>query len=156
MAVFLIVAATVGSAAEPIARITVEAGDHTRVDTPVSISLEGLGDLSKTQLQLQDVSIFGVVIQRPCQLEQSDPPRLWWILSGTTPAGATRKFDLVELPGRKVNPVVVDKTDKHLDILCKGVQVLRYRMYVHEGKLDKDKAEPAWADFGNPPKVTIK
>ena len=126
MTVCMIAVTTVGSAAEPIARITVEAGKHTRVDTPVSISLEGLGDLSKTQLQLQDVSTFGVLIQRPCQLEPSDPPRLWWILSGTTPAGATRKFDLVQLPSRKVKPVEVAKTEKHLDILCKGAQVLRY------------------------------
>ncbi len=30
-----------------------------------------------------------------------------------------------------------------------------YRFYIHEGKIDKDRAEQAWQDFGNPPEVKL-
>jgi hypothetical protein len=34
--------------------------------------------------------------------------------------------------------------------------VFKYRMFVYNGKMDADKAERAWQDFGNPPKVTVE
>jgi len=125
LAVCLIAVATVGCQAAPIATIKVEAGSRTRVDTPVSVSLEGLGSLPRVGLQLREV-VGTTTVVRACQLELSDPPRLWWVLEGETPAGTARTFELVKGPGRTTPSVVVDKTDKHLDILCKGAQVLRY------------------------------
>jgi hypothetical protein len=34
--------------------------------------------------------------------------------------------------------------------------VFKYRMFVYNGKMDAAKAERAWQDFGNPPKVTVE
>ena len=33
--------------------------------------------------------------------------------------------------------------------------VFKYRMFVYDGKMDAVKAERAWQDFGNPPKITV-
>ena len=40
--------------AKPIARITVEAGKHTRIDTPVSVSLAGI---STASLRLEEIKV---------------------------------------------------------------------------------------------------
>ena len=77
---------------EPLATITVEAGKHTRIDTPVSIALEGIpmGRMTGAIL-LAEVKSLGT-IPGTAQIEPGNPPRLWWILSGTTPAGSKRVF----------------------------------------------------------------
>jgi len=125
VAMCLLAVGTAGSGAEPIARITVEAGTHTRTDTPVSVALEGMGQRTGGDLEMREVVGTAKVV-RACQLEKSDPPRLWWVLAGTTPAGSTRTFELAAGPGKTLATVKVARTDKHLDILCKGAQVLRY------------------------------
>ena len=115
---------------EPLARITVDAGDYTRLDTPVSLDLRGV------------LLGFGFPNERPSlveikgnqrvpvsvQLEPGSPPRLWWILSGETPAGGKRIYELSrssanvnEEPG-----VQVTKDDSVL-VLRKGKQqILQY------------------------------
>lgn len=47
---------------------------------------------------------------------------------------------------------------KDMDWLLKPRQnyLLKYRMLVYNGKVDKDKAESAWQYFAYPPKVTVK
>jgi hypothetical protein len=82
--------------AEPLARITVEAGKHLRIDTPVSLTLDGLAEnLSDPSLRLEelkDSERFAV----PWQIEPGEPPKLWWILSGTTPSGTKRTYELLQ------------------------------------------------------------
>lgn len=34
--------------------------------------------------------------------------------------------------------------------------VFRYRFFIHEGKIDPERAERAWQDFGAPPRVTLR
>ena len=82
--------------AEPLAKITVEAGKHVRIDTPVSVSLNSIADeLSNVSLRLEEIKGFQRLLV-PSQTELGNPSKLWWILSGTTPTGAKRVYELVE------------------------------------------------------------
>jgi hypothetical protein len=80
------------TAAEPLAIITVEAGKHTRIDTPVSVTLDGI---SSNQLRLEQIEDTRRMIV-PSQVEPGNPPRLWWILYGATKAGDKRVYELVQ------------------------------------------------------------
>ena len=97
----VMILSSVAWCAEPLATITVEAGEYTRVDTPVSVPLatvpEAAADLP---LALQEVR-GSRRITVPAQLELGPAPRLHWIVSGTLPAGQTRTYELVlgDAPG---------------------------------------------------------
>jgi hypothetical protein len=112
--------------AEPLARIVVEAGRHTRIDTPVSLSLDAVPlGFPDAKMQLHEITGYSRIAV-PTQLEPGSPPRLWWILSGTTPAGAERVYELVEDPAASVPGVSVTEDDKVLQISKNGLNVLRY------------------------------
>ena len=113
---------------EPLAKITVDAGDYTRLDTPVSLNLSGVS-FGFPNERPNLVEIKGdESVPVPVQLEPGSPPRLWWILSGETPAGGKRIYELSrssasvnEEPGLQVT-----KDDSVL-VLRKGKQrILQY------------------------------
>jgi hypothetical protein len=63
------------------------------------------------------------------QIERGEPPRLWWILSGTTPAGGKRVYQLVKGPVK--GPIVeatveVTKDDSVLQIRRGDKKILQY------------------------------
>ncbi|MHC4682302.1 MAG: DUF6807 family protein, partial [Planctomycetota bacterium] len=109
-----------------LARITVEAGDYTRVDTPVAAELDGV----PLGFPADDVHLVEVKgSQRaavPAQLEAGSPPRLWWVLSGTTQAGARRTYELLEGAGPTVSGVKAELDEKVLQIESNGAKVLSY------------------------------
>jgi hypothetical protein len=114
------------SGAQPLALITVDAEGIERVDTPVSAPLAGLtGEMKPDSLRLEEVK-GDARIGVPMQIETGAAPKLWWILSGTTPAGQNRTFELVkgspvQAPGAKVT-----EDDKSLRIQVGAAQVLQY------------------------------
>ena len=113
---------------EPLARITVEAGDYARLDTPVSLDLSGVS-LGFPNEKPSLVEIKGDQrIPVSAQLEPGSPPRLWWILSGETPADGKRIYELSR-SSASVSPepgVQVTKDDSVL-VLRKGKQqILQY------------------------------
>jgi hypothetical protein len=119
------------SPVKPLAKIVVEAGQYTRIDTPVSVSLEGIiADPNQSRFMLMEVKGTEKV-SVASQIEPVKPSKLWWILTGTTPAGGKREYEL--LPGGITNDVVLDtgivkvvKDDKVL-VLQKGDRkVLQY------------------------------
>lgn len=78
------------SAAEGLlGTVAVEAGEHDRVGTPVSIALEGQGDWPE---RLVLVSAGGK--QLPAQVEPSSPPRLWFVLDEKLAKGESREYRL--------------------------------------------------------------
>jgi hypothetical protein len=123
-ALLLLLAPQSVAISEPLAKITVEAGKHTRIDTPVSVALDGI---SYTELALYEIRPSG---RKPVamQIEQGKPERLWWILSGTTKAGEKRAYELVEGLSyvEKSQPVGVTKNDSFLQIQAGNNKVLRY------------------------------
>ena len=114
--------------AKTLATITVEAGKHDRLDTPVSIALDGISmGRIRGAIRLVEVKDSGPTTVA-MQLE-SDPRRLWWILSGITPAGSTRTFQLVKggvKPPKADARVEVTKNDSVLQIRGGGKKILQY------------------------------
>ncbi|NIP24453.1 MAG: hypothetical protein GWN67_29320, partial [Phycisphaerae bacterium] len=129
MFIFVLLAALTNqsfAAAEPLATITVEAGKHTRIDTPVSISLDEIpiGRITGA-IGLVEVKLLGPV-PVATQIEPGDSPRLWWILSGTTQAGSERYFQLFKGPNMKTSKVEVTKDDSVLQIRKGDTKFLQY------------------------------
>jgi hypothetical protein len=112
--------------AGPLARITVEAGDYTRIDTPVMALLDGV-PLGFPWDAIRLVEVKGSRrVDVPVQLEAGSPPRLWWVLSGETQAGSKRTYELVK-GGRVVKAgVSARRNDKVLWIEKDGKKVLNY------------------------------
>jgi hypothetical protein len=121
--------------AQPLATITVEAGTGTRIDTPVSVTLDGLPAGTQAE-NLGIVEIKGSErMPVPSQIESGNPPKLWWILSGTTPAGQSRTFELAPNKTKAAggNIVKAEKNDKYLDIRIGDAGVLRYNHAIVPG-----------------------
>ena len=145
------------SAAQPLAKITVEAGNHTRIDTPVCASLKNISQRiishgRNTALRLEEVK--GTIrIPVAMQMEQQgEGPVLWWILSGTTPAGSNRSYELIQGQPAKSSVVEVVKDDKVLLLKKGGEKILQYNHAIvppPKGKSDSYKRSgfihPLWS-----------
>ena len=108
--------------ARPLAKITVEAGKYTRVDTPVSVVLDGISH-SECLQEIKGSTRIPVI----AQLDYSEPTkRLCWILSGTTESGAKRVYELVEGSSAFRTDVEVVKNDSFLQLQIGDSEVLRY------------------------------
>jgi len=110
---------------EPLARITVEARKHTRIDTPVSLSLGVIPDAVTLLIRLKEIKGSEREIIAS-QVEPGSPPKLWWILDGTTTVGSKRIYELVKDTPPRVGQVSVVKDDKVLLIQKGDHKVLQY------------------------------
>jgi len=116
------------SLGEPLAIITVDAGHYTRVDTPVSLDLSGV-PFGFFNDRLSLVEIAGDKrVPVAVQLEAGSPPRLWWILSGETPADGKRVYELSRSSANVNEGSGIQVTrDESVLILRKGEQqILQY------------------------------
>ena len=144
------------TAAEPVATIAVDTGEYARTNTPVSVELEKLPIDLSTGLLLQEVK-GSRQTDVPSQIDKSKsgPAMLCWILSGDTPAGGKRIYELVR---RKTDPgpgIEIITNDKALEIHRGGKQVVRYnhalveppdgadRLFVRSGFI-----HPLWSPSG--------
>jgi len=155
LALFGVCAAQSAGAAAPLGRITVEAGEHTRVDTPVSVSLAGvaLGFPDAEYVLVESKSSRGRDVA--AQLEGGSPPRLWFVLSGETKAGTKRTFELLEAARGKARGVSVKKQEDYYEILHSGQKVLRYNHAIVPPPEGQDKLyersgfiHPLWSPKG--------
>jgi hypothetical protein len=124
----VVVLAVCGSVAcaKPVATITVEAGDVERIDTPVCVSLDSIG--AANNLHLAEITAAG---RKPTPVQVNKAAKqLCWILSGETPAGETRTYELEEKRAKDANAVEIVKTDEYLDITVGGNKVLRYNQAI--------------------------
>jgi hypothetical protein len=108
--------------------LEVQAGDHDREDvivsTPLPVALRG-------QRPLGLVPIAGGT-PLPVQVEDSDPPRVWWILPEKLPAGTSRRYRLralQDLPPVSAG-VTVDDDGKQLLVKVRGKAVLAYNQAI--------------------------
>jgi hypothetical protein len=138
-----VVAAQAIGPVKPLAKITIEAGKYDRIDTLVSVSLEAISDA------LEDAPIGLVELKGSeslpvaSQIEPGNPPKLWWILSGTTPAGSERVYQIV--PGINADSALVKavKDDKVLVLQKGNAKILQYNYAI----------VPAPKDMGRVPEV---
>ena len=113
---------------EPLARITVEAGHYTRVDTPVSLDLSGVPlGFPSDAIRLVEVT-NAKRSEVPVQFEPGSPPRLWWVLTGETSPGSRRIYELDRRTGRegRMAGMEVRKDESVLVIHQAGRDVLQY------------------------------
>jgi len=111
---------------EPLAIIAVEAGNYTRIDTPVSVSLEGIPDANTSLIGLREIKGSERMIVASQVESNAGGPKLWWILDGTTPAGSKRIYELVASAPPRVGEVTAIKDDKVLLIQKGDQKVLQY------------------------------
>jgi hypothetical protein len=144
--------------AEPPARITVDAGHYARLDTPVSLDLSGVPcgfpDERLSLVEIKGDRRIPVLVQ----FEPGSPPRLWWILSGETPADGKRIYELSRGPA-SVNeqPGVQAVKDDSALVLQKGEQrVLQYNYGVVPAPKGQSKLydrsgfiHPLWSPSGS-------
>lgn len=106
-------------------RVSVEAGGLTRVDTPLSVSLDSVAHLLDEPLDLVEITDRG---RRPvlCQIETTECPILYFVLPGKTEPERTRVFELV--PGQRAAEKSVRnlRETKTLRIVCNDKEVLTY------------------------------
>lgn len=136
-----------------LATIRVDAGAYDRVDTPVSVSVEGPAIGAGAFMLVEKVG--GESVTYPAQLEAGSPPRIWFVLAGTTKAGAARTFSLVKAGEAKWDGVTVVKTDKYLELAHRGDKVLRYNHAIVPPPEGQDKLyersgfiHPMWSTKG--------
>jgi len=122
LALSVILAAAGSGRAAAVARITVDAGMHARMDTPVSVELEALAD---GPLRLEEIR-DGKRQPTASQIEAGSPAKLWWVLSGETAAGTRRVYELVTGQAPKVDGIEVGKDDKALVIEAPDGRVMQY------------------------------
>jgi len=110
----------------PLAHITVDAGHYVRVDTPVSLDLSGVPvGFPSDRLRLMEVK-GSRRTDVPMQFEAGSPPRLWWVLSGTTEPGDKRTYELVEGKVEAVQGVGAKLDKKVLELRKGNAKVLSY------------------------------
>ena len=130
MLIFVLLAAVANQSfadAEPLAIITVEAGKHTRIDTPVSVALGEIPEAtSSAVIRLWERGVWARPVPVPAQIEPGEPSRLWWIVSGRTPAGGKRVYELIKEPAVEMPNVEVTKDDKVLQIRRGDNKILQY------------------------------
>lgn len=111
----------------PLLTFTVSAGDFDRHNSPVAISLAGTS-LEMTSANYQLVEIQG---KEKTPLEfQFDGNQLWWVLSGETPAGTKRVYELQQLdtsPKRAPGGLEAKRSEEAIVFQQSGQNILSYQ-----------------------------
>jgi len=109
----------------------VDAGSTDRFNTPVSADLNGLG-IALDEYNFKLYEIRGQERRAtPCQLENGNFPRLWWILSGMTKKGEKRTFQLMLGDSSEVRPdVICEQDEQKLIVKLHDKNVLQYNYAV--------------------------
>ena len=124
---FLAFGLTASSQKTQLLHFYVEAGNFQRINTPVSVDIEGAVKSDTLGYQLVE-KIKGKLVEKPFQVEAGYVPRLWWILDGKTEPGSSREFFLYKnTPNSAQNSVTAILTNDNI-ILKKGSsEILNYR-----------------------------
>jgi len=140
-----------------ISKFSVEAGKTVRFDTPVSVSLLGL-DYNTDKGALRLFELQGKErLEVPCQLENGNAPRLWWMMEGETPANTSRKFLLIkDSTYVSKNRIIAQLNSKALVMKMDGKNIMQYNtaenfppdtvsaLYKRSGFI-----HPLWSPSGN-------
>jgi hypothetical protein len=108
----------------------IEAGAFNRINTPVSVDITQFPKNDSMSYQLFE-KVNGHLIQKPCQVEQSYTPVLWFIMDGITERGKEREYFLnINAKNTYQNNISAKVTSDEI-ILKKGSsEILHYRKAV--------------------------
>jgi hypothetical protein len=128
--ILLVFGSAVSSQKVQLLHFYAEAGAYQRINTPVSISLDGVVKSDTLGFQLYE-KVKGQLIEKQFQVESGYVPRLWWILDGTTEAGKKREFFLYKNAPQAVQCTITTELTNDDIILKKGnSEILHYRKSV--------------------------
>jgi hypothetical protein len=127
ISIFLAFGLTVNSQKIQLLHFYVEAGNFQRINTPVSLDIEGVSKSDTLGYQLVE-KVKDQMIEKPFQVEADYLPRLWWILDGTTDPGKKREFFLYRVGPQTVKNIITSEITPDNIILKKGdSEILHYR-----------------------------
>jgi hypothetical protein len=109
-----------------ILHLIVEAGKYQRINTPVSADLNNVIINDSSSVQLFE-KVKNNLAEVPCQIESGYTPRLWWVLSGTTGAGAKREYILYRNQGIVSQSIITARvTPEAIQLRDGQSEILRY------------------------------
>jgi hypothetical protein len=121
---FSICAFTQAYSEEPLAEITLIAGQYPLFNTPVSLTLD-TEMAAFSCLRMEEIK-NGKVVPVPSQIEPKPKPHLWFIASGSTPPDTTRFYQLRQAQSDVCSENKISVDDKFLDICHGSSKVLRF------------------------------
>jgi hypothetical protein len=114
-----------------VLRFSVEAGKYQRINTPVSVDLADIIVNDSISLQLFE-QVKGKPVEIPSQIEPGYSSRLWWIMDGTTPAGAKRDYILYRTQGITYKKIISAEVGQGMIRLIKqNIKILDYQTALH-------------------------
>jgi len=123
-AALLLLAPLPTRAAEAIATVTVEAGVHDRLDTPICVTLpeaaKAWGPVYLTDATTDRAAAI------PAQADAGHPPRLAFILPTKVPTRTSRTFHVWQAHKAHPRHVAATEAEGRLDVSLRGKPVLRY------------------------------
>jgi hypothetical protein len=127
VSIFIACGLTAYSQKTQLLHFYVEAGTFQRINTPVSIGIEGVSKSDTLGYQLFE-KVKGQMVEKLFQVEAGYIPTLWWILDGTTDPGKKREFFLYLTAKQVVKNVMTAELTKDYIVLKKeGSEILNYR-----------------------------
>ncbi len=111
-------------AADRLAGITVDAGSKARWDCPVGVDLPSR-IRSAQPMNLVEIRGDGVA-PVPCQVEPGEPARLWFVLSGQTPARSARVSELRSGKGDRRPVIAMELKSDTLELSVAGSPFFTY------------------------------
>lgn len=111
--------------AEDLGMIAVDAGEHRRVDTLVSVELPGSVKASRP-LRLEEIR-DAARVPVPAQVERGQASsRLWFVLGGETAPGSTRRYALRYGVPVTSGMVTMELGSRTLDVVVGGSRLFSY------------------------------
>ena len=108
----------------------VESGIYERINTPVSVSLEGITKSDTVSFRLYE-KVKGQLVEKAFQIEAGYIPTLWLILDGTAGPGKKREYFLYKDKYHPVQNSITTEAGSKTILLKKGSsEILHYQKAV--------------------------
>jgi hypothetical protein len=128
---YSVVTFTVFSQSTEILHFKVEAGKFERINTPVSLPLEGVTMTDTLSYQLVE-KVGGKLTEKSYQLEPGYNTQLWFVLDGNTAPGKSREYFLYNNTNQHFeNKIVSEVTPSGILLKNGGSEILNYQTAVH-------------------------
>jgi hypothetical protein len=114
-----------------ILHFIVESGLYQRINTPVSVNLDGITIVDTLLYQLVE-KVNGKLVEKSFQIEPGNSTILWFVLDGITAAGKSREYFIYKYPGQRFeNKITAEVTDKAIVLKSSNSEILNYQTAVH-------------------------
>ncbi len=122
---------TAGAQKKEVLHFTVESGSYQRINTPVSVDLNGITIVDTLSYQLVE-KVNGKLIEKPFQIEPGYNTLLWFVLDGTTAPGKSREYILYQNTNNKFeNKITAEVTGSGIILRNNNSEILNYQTAVH-------------------------